>query len=1237
MTFFREFLFCSLLLILSSSFSSAASPAAWEAYNDHRLAEALKLFNADLKKNPNDLDALFGWIMLSGTVEGSASYLDISEHLLDMDELPVEFVDAFKLVLFPSIVPKKDQKRMLKIYDRMLARPDISRDIKLNIVAYKSIYTYIDGEQQLSLDQLDEAMPTIMNWSFSGSFPNNLGSGFNREHGPLEHPEASAKFTDSEGNTVGWTAMRNYIGDLGILNNYLVTDNSTVFTQSFISMPKAGTYRLNFAYAGDIKLWVDDVLVYEEEEERHTDMGHQDAIVTLDEGPHRLLLQIGNAELSGMRFMVHVFDDGGNPVMDFESSATMLPYKKGRKFDFSVEESEVFRSAAKLANSADATSAQQQLHMFQLLHQGYYLEARALLNRLNDQNPYSPAMIIYNTRLLSSEGNESGLAEYTGKHLERHPNSTQAITNAIQEALKESDHDKIDKYSKELEDLLGETSETILFKVAVKFMRNEVNAGVSMLQRARKLFPSSTELKDFDISVTGDMYNDVSQQIKIQEAYLDDYFTDDEYAYLARLYKEANKPSESIKIYKTLLDYSPGSISYRLALVRILKEQKQYKEALAQMDESILQAPYASHFYNMRGEILLLMEKENDALKDFEKSLSINNSNYDLRARIRRIRGEENPMDLMDTVNIEAIMEQQLKAEMDGDHPITILSDEVRRVVYPDGASQAKYQLLYRVLNDRGIEILKEYSLGGVKILKAKIIREDGTKINGEISGGQVVFPKLAVGDFIFLEYLESEYNSGKFRGHFWSEYSFNSWYPCLSTRYQMIVPKGFEFTSEMTGLELEPTVKDIGESNLYTWAKKDLPLRKDESYSPVIPDKDVRLHLSTIPDWNFIRDWYDDLSSARTKADYAVKQKVKELFPDGYESVDEEERIRRIYEFIASTVEYSSLSFRQSAHVPQRASKTLSDQLGDCKDVSSLFVAMAGEVDVDADLVLVDTRNNGKHHSVLPSMEFNHCIVQLTKTGDFLELTDKYLPVSTMNNGLVNSVALPITDQSKAEIVFIPEPEKRNGFNVLTKAKLIGSDMVFNRVADYYGYPASKKRSANAGESEENKESNLRKIISYRIEKPFELQSYKYENLYTLGDTVSVTADVKVKGAVSKIQKIRVIELPWAGSDTSLDFLSEDERETDLHLWKFTDMNVENEEIRLELPANSTLTELPESVTYEVPGLFYSLTFKKEGGLLVANRTVKLSKDVFTPAEYAKVKEWFFQSSEADHQLIGI
>jgi len=527
-----------------------------------------------------------------------------------------------------------------------------------------------------------------------------------------------------------------------------------------------------------------------------------------------------------------------------------------------------------------------------------------------------------------------------------------------------------------------------------------------------------------------------------------------------------------------------------------------------------------------------------------------------------------------------------------------------------DGASQTRYQLLYRVLNDRGIEILKEYSLSGVKILKAKIIREDGTKINGEISGGKVVFPKLAIGDFVFFEYIESEYNSGKFRGHFWSEYSFNAWYPCLSTRYQMIVPKGFEFQSKMTGLDIEPTVKDIGAYNLYTWAKKDLPILKNESYSPVVADKDVRLHLSTIPDWNFIRDWYSNLSSSRTKADYAVKQKVEELFPDGYQSIDENERIRRIYEFIASTIEYSSLSFRQSAYVPQRASKTLNDQLGDCKDVSSLFVAMAGEVGIDANLVLVDTRNNGKHSTVLPSMEFNHCIAQLSKSGKFLELTSKYLPVNTISNDLAYSVALPITAEQNADILLIPESEKDNGFKVRTTAKLNGSDMFFTRVAEYFGSTASNKRAYNAGESEENKESNLRKLISYRIEKPFELQAYTYENLYTLGDTVTVSADVKVKGAVSKIQKLRVIELPWAGSDTSLDFLSEDERESDLHLWKFTNMAHEDEEIRLELPANSSLTELPESVKYEVPGLYYSLTFKKEGGALIANRKVKMSKE---------------------------
>lgn len=1228
-------LFFSLLSLSTSLLAS--NPAAWEAYRQHQLDKALKLFRADLDKNPNDLDALYGWVMMNETVLGGPSYLDISEQLLKTDKLPLSYIDAFKNTLFPGVVAVKDRKRMAKIYNSFLERPDLTYDLKLAIETRRQTVVYISGEQESSLQELDKRLPGLRSWAFAGRFPNILGSGFNRVHGPENHPESSATFFDDQRNEVTWNELRNHRGDVTFINNYLPTDDAVVFLQTFITLQETATYRLNLAYLGNAKVWIDDVLVYEEEEERHVDLWHQDLVIDLTKGNHRLLLQLGTSELSGMNFTFNLLNDKGMPISNFTSSATALPYTSKPKLTFEIQKNKAFEEASLAAWKENASSPEMEVHLMQLLNNGYYKDARTLLNKINTIDPYTPSTIAFNQRLLSHEGNESGLAEFNGRHLEIHPNSIFAINNGIEEAMKEPDHDKVGLYVNQYVDLTGDAEQAMIYKVALKFINNDVNGGLLALDQARRKYPASSELKDFSLSISRSLYKDVARLIRIQKEYLDDYFTDDEYAYLARLYTEANNTKESIKIYQRLIELDPGDIDNRIALVKVLRESQQYKEAITEIDKALLQAPYVPHFHQTKGDILMLLDKEKEALESFNRALDLNTNNYELRARIRRITKAKNPMTLMDSIDIEQIMELNKELSLEEDYPIALLSDEVRRVVYDDGATEARYELLYKVLNDRGIEMLKEYGLGGVQILQAKIIREDGTRIDGESSGRQVVFPKLAIGDFVYLEYIAREYGSGKFRGHFWDEFRFNGWNPSLSIRYQMLVPNDFYFQHKTTGTDLQPTVVDHGNYSIYTWQMKDAPVMLDEYYGPVSADQAINLHISTIPDWNFIRDWYNDMSASRTKADYAVKEKVKELFPEGYQQVDEQERIRRIYEFISAKIEYSSLSFRQSSYVPQKASKTLSDQLGDCKDVSSLFVAMAREVEVDANLVLVDTRDNGKHHAALPSMEFNHCIVKLDKSDQYLELTDKYLPFGSMSNSLSNSVALPITFDEKSEITFLPDPVKLNGLNSTVSAKINGSDLTYVRATDYYGYGASMIRDGYVGQSSNDQKDRLRNYISGRIEKPFDLIDYSFEGLEGLGDTVVMNTSVKINGAVNKIQQLNVVQLPWISKNTNLDFLSADVRTSDLHLWRQTSYHLKTERIELELPASTSLTTLPENVSLDVEGLSYRLTFERSNNKLIATRSYQVKKDVFTPAEYAAVKEWFFKVSEADNQLIGI
>src|SRR6185369_11120234 len=241
---------------------------------------------------------------------------------------------------------------------------------------------------------------------------------------------------------------------------------------------------------------------------------------------------------------------------------------------------------------------------------------------------------------------------------------------------------------------------------------------------------------------------------------------------------------------------------------------------------------------------------------------------------------------------------------------------------------------------------------------------------------------------------------------HFWSDFAFNSTYPAKVSRYSILVPNERKFTAQTYNTDLKPQVSDAGgENKLWVWEMNNVPRIEGESYMPAYSDISQKLVITSIPDWNYVANWYSDLSNVKVKADFEIKEKVQELFA-GKEKLSDLEKAKIIYNYIEENYSYSDVPFLHSALTPQRASRTLDSRLGDCKDLAVLFTSMAKEVGLDANLVLVDTRDQGEKDLDLPAIGFNHCIAQLKAGGKnyFIELTDKNLPFGCMPENLINA-----------------------------------------------------------------------------------------------------------------------------------------------------------------------------------------------------------------------------------------
>ncbi|MEL6143592.1 MAG: transglutaminase domain-containing protein, partial [Bacteroidota bacterium] len=333
------------------------------------------------------------------------------------------------------------------------------------------------------------------------------------------------------------------------------------------------------------------------------------------------------------------------------------------------------------------------------------------------------------------------------------------------------------------------------------------------------------------------------------------------------------------------------------------------------------------------------------------------------------------------------------------DYHSLLLRYDVQQVVHEGGASEERVAILLKTLDSEGVADWKSYNIPVYSnqqgfVEKIEVLSPDGSRHEGTRSGADVVFDNLQAGDGILIVYRIRNYRYGKLSNKFWKGHYLRLSMPILRSTYSLVVPEGTDFTYRVTGpteMKLEPDVSKMGGRELYVWETKDQDGFQAEANMPNLSDVIPMIQVTNIDDWDFVAQWYRELADGKARVDYVVQQTVDELFA-GKEGLSEREEVELIYDFIVNNIRYISVPFLQSNFIPQKASKVLTTRQGDCKDVSVLFVAMCEARGVDANLVLINTRDRARNNLALPGISFNHCIarVELEEKEYYVELTDE-------------------------------------------------------------------------------------------------------------------------------------------------------------------------------------------------------------------------------------------------------
>ncbi|MDC1068569.1 transglutaminase domain-containing protein [Candidatus Kapabacteria bacterium] len=1102
---------------------------------------------------------------------------------------------------------------------------------------------YNSTRQYKKQSDIIESICVIKNWSAVGEFENISGSGFDNNFGPLENPKVGTKFKSKTNFMVDWFELPTKQNKLWtFMNYYLSHESSIIFAQSYIKSEFQQELVLRLGTSGSVKAYLNDQLVFSEKEERNNNIDTYLAKVQLNKGWNRILLQLGSSEIDDNNFTLRFTKD--NKAVQLESSANYKEYKKSDNEITIIDNPAELFFKSKI-NKNESIIANSYLLNQVLVANQKFKESRNVLIGLEKSMGESPILKRELIELYSKSGKRTLHSLELEKLRKSAPNDPISLELEYSDFYEAENYDKCDEIITKMENLFNDFIDQSLYvkKISLAYKRKEFDRRRDLIFEAYDKYPNNSYYVRSVANHYASQLKDVKKAIDILDDYLDNTFSLSFMNEYAKLQSSQGNTETALEIYNEILENDknyPGTYSKIAAYyedLHLIEEAKQY------YNDAFSMKPQSTYLISQIANLEKEYGDKNKASKLYKLITDIYPYSYSSLEQLRLINGENSIWEMFEKPDLNAIYSDNQSHMNLKDENIEILHNEVQSVKYENGGFIQKYFFLAKAINKDGTDILQEYYIphyGNQKynIELAEVLKADGTNLRAEQNSSQLVFTNLEEGDAVKIIYTISTSQYPTLIGHYWDKMYFNTYFPSKKVKYTLAIEGESEFKYLLSNSDLKPTINSKNNFKIYTWEMENIPPIKYENFMPYLDDIGIVLNYSSIPDWNYINKWYQRLAQKKADDDIEVKQVIKNLFNNNLKDFSDIQKARIIYDYVVNNIRYSSINFRQSGLIPQKASNVINTKIGDCKDVSTLFVSLCNEVGIDANLVLVNTRENGEKSMPLPSIDFNHCIasLQLNDSDYYIELTSDKLPFASYDFSLKNSITLDINKEVSGIKKLDPKTRKSNFVIRNTVMNLDNSKAEILTKTIKAGGEAARMRSSFSSLSEVDRFKAMQDAVSGSLPS-VKLKELNLDNIGTTQDSVSYSYIYESKDPYTSIGNMEIIKVPWTDVFEFSEIVSQENRKYPLALWMVYNSDFNEENFTINIPDGKKLIEMPNNVSISNEIFDYNISFEQKANKLICRRFSKMKSDIVSPEQYSKFKLDFEKIMKADKTQIAI
>jgi hypothetical protein len=230
----------------------------------------------------------------------------------------------------------------------------------------------------------------------------------------------------------------------------------------------------------------------------------------------------------------------------------------------------------------------------------------------------------------------------------------------------------------------------------------------------------------------------------------------------------------------------------------------------------------------------------------------------------------------------------------------------------------------------------------------------------------------------------------------YWSDWYFRSDLPSLYSGYTLIFPKDFNSRAKVLKAYIEPKIDFKKGKQVFLWESWNNAAVRKEVFMPSAVDSIPRLAFSPVQfnfdgrvfasrTWNDIAAWYLEIS----RPSIVPTDQISSLAADLTSGLSSDQaKIKAIFDYVQEHIRYVSIAVGVGAYRPHLCSEILEYGYGDCKDMTSLMIALLKGVEIESYPALLSTR---RHQSVLESIPsikpFDHVVVAVPRDDGYIWL----------------------------------------------------------------------------------------------------------------------------------------------------------------------------------------------------------------------------------------------------------